>query len=170
MRPLVLIGVIGVATGLAGMAVYASEGLRSAVIAGIVGLALGTGLAAIGVGRFIESRSFRLRRRVPIPAGDIHDRATSWFGRAPWALARIELDELVYWRKLGPHLLPAIFFFLFGVIPGVIYLLLARGSQTVALGIFPTEDGTDLEIVVHPQGEGGRRSAVRFFNSLHELA
>jgi hypothetical protein len=63
----------------------------------------------------------------------------------------------------------AIFWFLLGIIPGVLYLLFSRGSQTVALGIFPTADGTDFEIVVHPQGDGGRRRAIRFFNSLHEL-
>jgi hypothetical protein len=170
MRPLVVIGVSGAVAGFVGMVTFASEGLGPAVIAGVVGLVLGASLAAIGVGRFVESRSFRLRRRVPIPADTIHNLATSWFGRAPWVLARNENDQLIYWRQRGPHLLPAIFFFLLGVIPGVIYLLLARGSQTVALGIVPTGDGTDLEIMVHPQGEGGRRSAVGFFNSLHELA
>src|SRR5262249_44531499 len=109
------------------------------------------------------------QRRVPIPAAAIHRRAASWFGRAPWVLARNESDELVYWRQRGPHLLPAIILFMIGVIPGVIYLLLARGSQTVALGIVPIGNGTDREIMVQPQGEGGRRSAVGFFNSLHEL-
>ena len=63
----------------------------------------------------------------------------------------------------------ALFYFLLGVIPGVLYLLFSRGSQTVALGIFPESDGTDLEIVVHPQGGGGRRRVVRFFNSLQAM-
>jgi hypothetical protein len=170
MKSLVLIVVGGFAGAAAGGAAYASDGLGPAGVAGLVGFALGASLTTVAVGRFVESRTYRLRRRVPVAAVAVRARATWWFGHAPWVLARDEADELVYWRQRGPHLGAAIVLFLIGVIPGVIYLLLGRGTQTVALGIFPTSDGTDLDILVHPQGEGGRRSVVRFFNSLHELA
>ena len=169
MRPYLVIGMCGVVAGVVGVAAYASDGLGPAIVAGVVGLALGASLAAIGVGRYLGSRTFRLERRVPIPAGAVRDRATWWFGRAPWVLARTETDELVYWRERWPRLGVAIVLLLFGVIPGVIYLLLSRGSQTVTLGIVPTPNGTDLAIMVHPQRGGGRQNAIGFFNSLHEF-
>jgi hypothetical protein len=169
MKALYVIASCGLAGGILGFVPRLHDGMSSSIIAGFVGALLGASIGAIVTGRYVGSRVFHLHREVPISAGSIRDHATSWFGRAPWVLAKNDADELVYWRQSQPNMTTAVLLLLIGILPGILYLVWPRPEQTIALGFQPNSAGTNLEIYVGPQAGGGIRTAVDFFNSLHEL-
>lgn len=159
-------GVIG---GAAVATLSRPEGIQQVFTTFAIGAIFGLVIALFAVAEWAGSRLYRLRRRVPLPPESISTHAARWFGGPPWTLARQQSGELVYWRQLGPNFFTALVLLVIGVVPGLLYLFFARGTQTIAIGIVPTATGSDLEILIQPQGHDGRRAVNRFFNSLHDL-
>lgn len=142
-----------------------ADSVRSLALGAVIGLIV----TLFAVVEWVGSRRYRLARTVPLDPEAVQVHAARWFGGPPWSLSRQQPGELVFWRRLEPNILTALVLLMFGIVPGVIYLAFSRGTQTLALRIEPSSTGTDLEILVQPQGNDGRRAVSRFFNSLHDL-
>lgn len=134
------------------------------VIIGVVPLILALVLVAPR-----GSPPYALRQWAPLPTTTIRDHALRWFGGAGWAPTLAHADALAFARKAPPNAGVAILLMFFGVVPGVLYLLLGGQRQTVTVLLKPTPDGSDLELVVNTGSSGGRASVEAFFNSLHSL-
>lgn len=114
-------------------------------------------------------RPFLLHEWVPLPAEEIRLHATRWYAATGWTLNASQPAALSFSRRPPPNPLLAILLFVFGIVPGLLYLLLGSRTQTAAVVTSPVPDGTRLELVVSSRDNGGRSSAVAFFNSLHQL-
>lgn len=92
------------------------------------------------------------------------------FGRAPWVPGVEEPNELIYWRRLQPNLFVAVVLALFGVVPAIIYVVLAqRSTQSVTIRTGPDTDGTQVSVRIRPRSHDGRRIANRLVNELIRL-
>ena len=129
------------------------------------------GLAALGAGLVASvegSRPFHLRQWVPLPAEEIRRHATRWYAVSGWTAHGGDPDALSFTRRIRPNVAVGLLLLVFGVVPGLLYFLLA-GELTTTLLMTPAPGGTDLEIIVNRRSDGGQAAAARFFNSLHDL-
>jgi len=131
-------------------------------VLGLVG-AFGTVVA------WSTNRPYTLARRVPIAPEELRRYTAWWFADAPWTLAGNDENFFVYWRRTEPLAGTVVILLLLGVVPGIIYFFLARGTQRFSIFVHPAPGGSDLQITVKPQGSEGRKRAVKFYNSLHQL-
>ena len=94
----------------------------------------------------------------------------SRFGRAPWIPGFEEPNELVYWRRLQPNLLIAIVLAALGVVPAVIYVVLAmRSTQTITVITTPESDRTSVTVTIRPRSHDGRRISDEFVVNLARI-
>lgn len=103
------------------------------------------------------------------PPIEIRLHATRGSAASGWTPNANQPAALSFGRRTPPNPLPTVLPFLFGIVPGLLYLLLGSRTQTAAVVTTPLPDGTQLEIVVSSRDSGGQASAVAFVNSLHQL-
>jgi hypothetical protein len=106
---------------------------------------------------------------VPLPAVDVRRHPARWYVASGWTFHGGERDALSVTRWVSPNVAVALLLLLIGIIPGLLYLLLAGGQLTTTMLMTPVPDGTELEIIVNRCGDGGQATAARVFNSLHDL-
>lgn len=124
-------------------------------------------MTALGPG----SGPYQLRQWVPLPPDRIRAHALRWYAAEGWAMTGGgDTDALAFRRRPPPNTAVAVLLFFLGIVPLIVYLLIGGREQTTTIIASPLPDGSDLELFVTPQGSGGRASATRFFNSLHDLA
>lgn len=142
-------------------------GVTLAVALPLVGAVLGLGAVISDEG----ARPFLLRQRVPLPPADLHEHAVRWYAADGWTLtAAVDRSAtLAFTRPAAPNAPLALLLLCFGIVPGVLYLLFGGRALTTTILTRADPDGADLEIIVNTRADGGESSAVRFFNSLHDL-
>jgi hypothetical protein len=121
------------------------------VLAGIVGGCIGGEIDSgrTLVGRGVSRHSFRTVRDVAVQA----------FGRDGWAYGGETADSVWYSRSLGPSWALVALLFPLGVLPAVMYLILARRKQRAEIRWWSANGKTAVEITVSPKGYGGQRIA-----------
>ncbi len=104
--------------------------------------------------------------RPPAVRSHVRDR----FGRAPWVPGVDTPGELLFWRRLQPNLFVAVVLALFGVVPAVIYVVLAmRSTQTILVVTEAERDRTAVNVTIRPRSHDGRRITNKLVNSLIRL-
>ncbi len=106
---------------------------------------------------------------MPLPPVEIQRHATRVYAAAGWTRLGSDSDVLVFRRRTQPEVTTALLLFLFGLVPGLLYLALAGRDQTTTIITTPVPDATRLEIVVSWKDRGGRLSVNWLFNSLHRF-
>ena len=131
----------------------------------LVGAVIG-GAIALAVA---DAASYRLHEWAPIRTETILRHAVRRYREAGWSVTSSSDTSVTLQRRGRPNSGITVLLLLLAVVPGVVYwLLLKRTVTTVVVGE-PVPDGTEVEISVSQSGDGGRVSAVAFFNSLHDL-
>ena len=111
-----------------------------------------------------------LRRWVPLPPAAIRGRAVRSYAADGWTPTSDHADALAFTRRPGANPGVALLLFLLGLVPGLLYLLIGGRTQTTTILTTAAPDATALEIIATPSGTSAQAAAIRFFNSLHELA
>ncbi len=134
-------------------------------LAAVIGAVIGGGLALAQV----ERAPFRLDEWAPLRPETVLRQATRRYREAGWDVADTGDTAMTFTRRARPNTGVAILLLLLLIVPGVVYWFVAKRTLTTAVVAEPVPDGSEVSITVNQTGDGGRVSAVAFFNSLHEL-
>lgn len=132
-----------------------------ALIGAVVGGAIALALA--------DAAPYRLHEWAPIRTETILRQAVRRYREAGWSVTASADDAVTLQRRGRPNSGITVLLLLLGVIPGVVYWFLLKRTATTVIAGEAVPDGTEVEITVSQSGDGGRVSAVAFFNSLHDL-
>ena len=135
------------------------------VVCALIGFLVGGLAAAI----MVANQPYRLSRWVPLPPAVIQRHAAKHFTAAGWAVTGSHGDTVSFARETGPAAGTALLLFLLGIVPGILYLLLARRTHVISVTVTRAPDGSELAIAANRAGDGGERATIDFFNSLHEV-
>ncbi|HEV2529285.1 MAG TPA: hypothetical protein VGT61_12645 [Thermomicrobiales bacterium] len=134
-------------------------------LAAVIGAVIGGGVALAQV----ERTPFRLDEWAPLRPETILRQATRRYREAGWQVATTSETAMTFTRRARPNTGIAILLLLVLVVPGVVYWFVAKRTLTTTVLAEPVPDGSEVTITVNQTGDGGRVSAVAFFNSLHDL-
>ena len=127
-------------------------------------------LAAVVLGLVLDAarlrqRLFEFRAFAPFPPDEILDRADIWFERAGWDVKEGPDDRVVAERQPALNTATLLVLLVAGVVPGIVYLLVARRAKVVTMTVraAPAEGGGTVELT----GTGLSSEALAFFRGLH---
>lgn len=96
---------------------------------------------------------------------DVIKAAATHFVAKGWAIAYQTEDTLIVRHQSGPSIVLGLFLLFLMILPGILYLVLARGGEsTMTIGVAADEAGTRISI--DWAGREWWGEAKRFFNSL----
>jgi len=127
-------------------------------------------LGFAAVAGFQGSQPYVFRQVVPVSPAELHRHALRWYAAAGWTLAAAvdgRSGALAFTRHSAPDPLLALVLLVFGILPGVLYLLVGGRTVTTTILIRPAPGGAELEIIASVRADGGQAAAVRFVRSLH---
>jgi MFS family permease len=131
----------------------------------VIGAVVGGGIALAQ----IEREPYRLVEWAPLRPETILRQATRRYREAGWEVVESGDRAMTFSRRGRPNTGVAILLLLLLVVPGVVYWLRVKRTLRTTIETEPVPDGSDVTISVNQTGDGGRVSAVAFFNSLHDL-
>ncbi len=127
-------------------------------------------LAALVLGLVLDAarlrqRPFEFRAFAPFPPDEILDRADTWFERAGWEVREGPDDRVVAERQPALNTATLLVLLIAGIVPGIVYLLVARRARVVTMTVLATEaeGGGTVELT----GTGLSSEALAFFRGLH---
>ena len=117
----------------------------------------------------LEREPYRLFEWAPLRSETIIRQATRRYREAGWEVRDSGDAAITFARRGRPNAGIAVLLLLALIVPGVVYWFVARRTLLTTITTTSVIDGTEVEIRVNQSGDGGRVSAVAFFNSLHDL-
>jgi MFS family permease len=134
-------------------------------LAALIGAVIGGALALAHADR----EPFRLDEWAPLRPETILRQATRRYREAGWEVEETSDTAMTFTRRARPNAGVVVLLLLLLVVPGVLYWFLAKRTLRTTILAEPVIDGSEVTITVNQTGDGGRVSAVAFFNSLHDL-
>ena len=127
-------------------------------------------LAAVVLGLVLDAarlrqRPFEFRAFAPFPPDEILDRADTWFEHAGWVVREGPDECVVAERQPALNTATLLVLLVAGVVPGIVYLLVARRAKVVTMTVLAVEaqGGGTVEL----KGTGLSSEALAFFRGLH---
>ena len=117
----------------------------------------------------LDREPYRLFEWAPLRGETILRQATRRYREAGWSVRDSGDEAMTFTRRGRPNAGIAILLLLVLIVPGVVYWFVVRRTLVTTVTTLPVVDGSEVEIRVNESGDGGRVSAVAFFNSLHDL-
>ena len=145
-------------------------GTRVPGLTGHLGLLVVISLVLLVLGLVLDAarlrqRSFEFHAFAPLPPDEILDRADTWFAGTGWEVLDGPDDRVVVRREPTLSLPTLLLLLVAGIVPGLIYLVVARRAQPVTITIMASsaEGGAEAELA----GSGLSSEALAFFRGLH---
>ena len=160
----VLIGAV-VALGLRTLTTLDVSWLYVVALGAVIGAVIGGGISLARLDR----EPYRLFEWAPLRNETILRQATRRYREAGWQVRDTGDEAMTFVRRGRPNAGIAILLLLLLIIPGVVYWFFVKRTLVTTVTTMPVVDGSEVEIRVNESGDGGRISAVAFFNSLHDL-
>ena len=107
----------------------------------------------------------KLSELTALPPQDVIKTAATHFIAKGWAIGYQVEDTLILRHQSGPSIILGLFLLILMILPGILYLILAKGSEsTMTIAVAAEEPGTRVNI----DWAGGEKwnEAKRFLNSL----
>lgn len=112
-------------------------------------------------------KPFSLIRRTSLPADDIIERLVGRYTVNGWMTPNQTDRGATFYRKSEPSILLTVLLFLFGIIPGFVYLMLGGRGLTLAVTTRRQDRGvTEVEVIGNGRSDGSMRIAADVLDSL----
>ncbi len=134
-------------------------------LAAVIGAVIGGSLILVRLDR----EPYRLFEWAPLRNETVLRQATRRYREAGWEVRDTGDQAMTFTRRARPNAGITVLLLLALIVPGVIYWFVVKRTLVTSIVTTQVPDGSEIEISVNQSGDGGRVSAVAFFNSLHDL-
>lgn len=114
-----------------------------------------------------SGEAFGLTRVTSLHTDDIIERLVGHYIVNGWQVTSQTARGATFYRRSNPSILLTLVLFVFGIVPGLIYLFLGGGDLTVAVTTRRQGDGRiEVDIVGNSRGDGSFRIAKEMLDGL----
>jgi len=106
---------------------------------------------------------------ISTPKEVLNSAATFFLGKGKWNIAYQTEDTLVLRHRPGPSIPLGCLLLFFMILPGVLYLLLAKGGES-SLTIWVSPEGSATSVKIDWSGQEWRDIAHKFLDTLPEAS